>query len=270
VSHTKYWRNELKLLDGKTFVVMGLAPSGIALAIGQEIVRQGGSVVYGVQSERHFSLMKRRGFSTDEIAHIEGQNVLFCDVTDTDQIRSFAAELTARDWAIHGLVHSIAFANPNTMLGDSLFEATNEDIATAIQVSAASLVQVMAYLKGVLVPPASVVALTFESQRVMPNYAWMHVCKAALEAEVRGLAVELGPNVRVNAISAGPLDTMSAKAIPDFDRVAEPWAARAPLGWDIETGRELVAEAACELLGSLRGVTGQVLRVDGGFHLKMF
>lgn len=257
-------------LEGKTIVVMGLAPRGIALCVGQEIVRRGGRVIYGVQSDRHFELMKRRGFTPDELAHVESQTVLPCDVTDRDQLRSFTAELTAGDWAIHGLVHAVAYANPKTMLGDDLFEAKPADMATAMEISAASLIRVMEYMKMVLALPASVVTLTFESQRVMPNYGWMHLCKAALEAAVRGLAVQLGPDIRVNAISSGPLDTASAKAIPGFGDVLEPWANRSPLGWDTETGRTLVAGATCDLLGSLEGVTGQVIRVDGGFHLTMF
>lgn len=255
-------------LEGKTIVVMGLAPQGIAIAIGQQVVARGGRVIYSVQSSRHFDLMKRRGFGPEELHHLEGERVFPCDVTDKGQIQSFFDEIGE---PVSGLVHCLAFANPKTMLGDSLFEADPEDIASAFDISSASLVHVMKHARRIMVNPSSVVAMTFESERILPGYAWMHHCKAALDAAVRGLAYELGgEGIRVNAISAGPLDTMSAKAVPGFEKVIEPWDKRSPIGWDYNKGRQWIAQAACDLLGSLDGVTGQVLKVDGGFHLSMF
>ncbi|MDP3992783.1 MAG: SDR family oxidoreductase [bacterium] len=258
-------------LQEKTVVVMGLAPRGIAIAIGQEVVARGGRVIYSVQSDRHFKLMKHRGFSSEELEHIEKQRVCPCDVTDKSQIQLFFENIGEIGEWVDGLAHCLAFAKPKTMLGDSLFEANSEDIASAFDVSAASLVHVMKYAQPYMRSPSSVVALTFESQRILPGYAWMHHCKAALDAAVRGLAYELGgEGIRVNAVSAGPLDTMSAKAIPGFEKILEPWDNRSPLGWNFGTGRHLVAQAACDLLGSLEGVTGHILPVDGGFHLSMF
>lgn len=257
--------------SGKTIVIMGLAPGSIAIAIGRKVAQHGCQVIYSVQSDRHLELMKRRGFTPEERYHVENSRVIACDVTDHGQIKSFAAELSSVTGPISGLVHSLAFANKDTMLGDDLFNATQQDVANAVDISAASLIHVVRYMKDILSKPASVVTLTFESQRVLPGYGWMHMCKSSLEAAVRGLAYQLGSEgVRVNAISAGPLDTMSAKAIPGFEKILEPWNDRSPLGWDYTTGRRWIAQTTCDLLWSLDGVTGQVLKVDGGFHLSMF
>ena len=113
----------------------------------------------------------------------------------------------------------------------------------------------------------SLVALDFDATVAWPVYDWMGVAKAALEATARYLARDLGPQgIRVNLISAGPLDTVAAGGIPGFEGLAGAWREQAPLGWDSEDARP-VADAACFLFSDLaRAITGEILHVDGGFH----
>lgn len=260
-------------LTKKKFVVMGLSPSGLAISIGHEVVRRGGELIYTVESDRLLRIMMRKGFSDEEKVHLDldGVSVFPCDVERHEDIEAFHNQLLVAEVRIDGLVHCMAFADKDTMLGETLFNAGQGDVAKSFDISASSLVHIMARMKNLMNNPASVVAMTFESQKVMPRYTWMHMCKAALEAAVRVLADELGKDgIRVNAVSAGPLDTMSAKAIPDFDKVLGPWDARSPLGWDFQKGRKWVAQAACDLLGSFEGMTGQVLKIDGGCNITMF
>jgi enoyl-[acyl-carrier protein] reductase I len=114
---------------------------------------------------------------------------------------------------------------------------------------------------------ASVVGLDFDATVAWPVYDWMGVAKAALESVARYLARDLGPvGVRVNLVSAGPLETLAAGGIPGFDQLAGVWESQAPLGWDVRDPAP-VAAAVCFLLSELsRGMTGEILHVDGGFH----
>ena len=153
-------------------------------------------------------------------------------------------------------------------LVDSDLASWQEDLARALTVSVSSLPALVGAVGPLLGRGASIVALTFESVRVVPGYGWMGPLKAALEASVRGLAVELGPRgVRVNALSAGPLRTTAGSAIPGFDQMAEDWERRAPLGWDAGDASAVARTATVLLSDWLPATTGQVLRSDGGASL---
>ena len=142
------------------------------------------------------------------------------------------------------------------------------DLERAFTTSTASLPALVGALLPLLSRDASVVALSFDTSRIHPGYGWMGPLKAALEASVRSLAVELGPSgIRVNALSTGPLRTPAASAIPDFELLANKWVRRAPLGWDPDDA-EAVARSAVVLLSNwLPATTGQVIRADGGAGL---
>ena len=147
-------------------------------------------------------------------------------------------------------------------------ETSRAGFALALDVSAFSLVAAARHLAPVLNAGAGIVTLTYlGSTRVMPNYNVMGVAKAALEASVRYLASDLGPRgVRVNAISAGPIKTASARAIQGFSRILDVMAERAPLRRNTDPAE--VADAAVFLVSPLaRGITGEVLFVDNGFHI---
>jgi enoyl-[acyl-carrier protein] reductase I len=149
-----------------------------------------------------------------------------------------------------------------------MFEATRQDVLTAFEISAASLAFVAGAAREKFTRGGSIVALSFDSQNVYPNYNWMGVCKAALEACARYLARDLGAiGVRVNSLSAGPQKTMAATHIPGFNRISDEWPGRSPIGWDLDNDRHAVADSAVYLLSDLsKRVTGELLHVDGGFH----
>jgi enoyl-[acyl-carrier protein] reductase I len=247
---------------GNTYVVMGLLNTdSIAYAAGKMIEEMGGKVIYTVQSER----MKRIFFDrspdlTDEekaAMHIE-----YCDVTVENEVRN----LFEKTGPIHGVLHSIGFANPKTCLGDHMYTAAYEDIKQAFHISCASLATVSHFALEKMEHGGSIVTLSFESQVAFPYYNWMGVNKAALEALVRALAREYGrEHVRVNAISAGPLATKAAKSIPHFAHLAKTWRQMSPLPWDVLKDKQEVANSVVFLLGKYsKKITGQTIYVDGG------
>jgi enoyl-[acyl-carrier protein] reductase I len=195
--------------------------------------------------------------------------VLELDVNSPADLERVRDELAERWDGLDGLLHAIAFA-PADALGGRFLDAPAESALTAFQTSAVSLRSLTVALMGLLEASpdgASVVGLDFDASVAWPVYDWMGVAKAGLEAVSRYLARDLGPRgIRVNLVSAGPLETLAAGGIPGFDRLAESWRSQAPLGWDV-TDTSPVAGTVCYLLSSLsRGMTGEILHVDGGYH----
>jgi enoyl-[acyl-carrier protein] reductase I len=193
--------------------------------------------------------------------------VLEMDVTDVRQVRAAAAAVHERWDSLDGVVHAIGFA-PEDCLGGHFLETPWESVATAMHVSAFSLKTLAAEFVPLM--PATggaVVSLTFDATLAWPLYDWMGPAKAALEAVGRYLARDLGRrHVRVNTLSAGPLETMAAKSIPGFGTLKDAWAGQAPLGWDAADAGP-VADAAVFLLSEMaRGISGEVIHVDGGYH----
>ncbi|WP_257210883.1 SDR family oxidoreductase [Actinomyces ruminis] len=148
--------------------------------------------------------------------------------------------------------------------------ARQRSLTTAFTTSAVSLPALIDAARPLLAPRAAVVALTFDTGHVHPGYGWMGPLKAALEASVRALAVELGSaGVRVNAISAGPLVTPAASAIPGMETLAAHWEAAAPLGWDRHDAAPVARTAVALLSDWLPATTGQVIHADGGATLPL-
>ena len=159
--------------------------------------------------------------------------LLEVDVTDDDHLAGLADQLGEHVDRLDGLVHSLAFANPETALGGKFLSTPWADVSTALQVSAYSLASLTMACKPLLGPTASVVGLTFDARVSWPVYDWMGVAKAALESTSRYLARYLGPEgVRVNLVAAGPLETLAKKAIGGAEEFNDVWATRAPIGWD--------------------------------------
>jgi enoyl-[acyl-carrier protein] reductase I len=195
--------------------------------------------------------------------------VLELDVNNPADLERVRDELTARWDSLDGILHAIAFA-PADALGGRFLDAPTESALTAFQTSAVSLRSLTVALLGLLEAApdgASVVGLDFDASVAWPVYDWMGVAKAGLEAVSRYLARDLGPRgIRVNLVSAGPLETLAAGGIPGFEQLAASWESQAPLGWDV-TDTSPVAGTVCYLLSSLsRGMTGEILHVDGGYH----
>jgi enoyl-[acyl-carrier protein] reductase I len=168
---------------------------------------------------------------------------------------------------LDGVVHSIAFGNPETILGGKFLDGPWPDVAQALQVSAYSLKALTMACRPLMGEGSAVVGLTFDATVAWPAYDWMGVAKAALESTSRYLARDLGPQgIRCNLVSAGPLKSLAAKAIPGFESLESMWSDRAPLGW-VETDLEPTARAVCALLSDLfPATTGEIVHVDGGYH----
>jgi enoyl-[acyl-carrier protein] reductase I len=193
--------------------------------------------------------------------------VLELDVTDDDHLAALADAVREHVDGLDGVVHSIAFGNPETILGGKFLDGPWPDVAQAVQVSAYSLKALTMACRPLMGEGSSVVGLTFDATIAWPAYDWMGVAKAALESTSRYLARDLGPDgIRCNLVSAGPLRSMAAKAIPGFEDLESLWSDRAPLGW-VETDLEPTARAVCALLSDLfPATTGEIVHVDGGFH----
>jgi len=249
--------------SGATYVVMGLLDAdSIAFAIGKTLQSFGAKVIYTVQSER----MKKIFFDRSKKLTEEDRadlDIRFCDVTVEEEVENL---FNGIEGAISGLVHSIAYSNPKTCLGEEFHTDAIDDLTKGFHISAVSLATVTKYVQPKMVGGGSVVALTFASERAFAFYNWMGVNKAALEAVVRGLARRHGKDkVRVNAVSAGPVFTIAAKHIPGFEELGQTWAKSSPLNWDPKNAQPEVAGAVSFLLGPYsKQITGQTLYVDGG------
>jgi enoyl-[acyl-carrier protein] reductase I len=178
-----------------------------------------------------------------------------------------AAQLGEHVDHLDGLVHSLAFANPETALGGKFLSTPWSDVGTALQVSAYSLASLSMACKPLLANPASVVGLTFDATVSWPVYDWMGVAKAALESTCRYLARYLGPEgIRVNLVAAGPLETLAKKAISGADTFNEVWGQRAPLGWDPKDITPTAKAVVALLSDFFPRTTGEMIHVDGGLH----
>ncbi|MGH9478642.1 MAG: enoyl-ACP reductase FabI [Terriglobales bacterium] len=251
-----------ELMHGKNVLVMGVANRwSLAYAIAEALAREGARLALTYQAER-----VRR--SVEELAHgLGAAAVLPCEVTDDAALAALFEALAREPGSLHGVVHSLAFAQKEDL--DRPFAQTSRaGFQQALEVSAYSLVSVARSAAPLMAGGGSIVTLSYlGAQRVVPNYNVMGVAKAGLEACVRYLASELGPaGIRVNAISAGPVKTASARAIRNFNSILDLVAERAPLR-RVPAPAE-VADAALFLLSDLgRGVTGDTLYVDAGYHI---
>ena len=250
------------ILKGKNILVAGVTMNtSIGYRVAEIAQAEGANVVVS-NFGRAMSLTAR------VLKRLEPEPPLIeLDVTDPDHLARLAGLLGEHFDHLDGVVHSIAFANPETALGGKFLSTPFSDVSTSVQVSAYSLVSLVMAVQPLLVPNSSVVGLTFDGRVAWPAYDWMGVSKAALESATRYLARYLGPDgVRVNLVAAGPLDTIAKKAIPGAEAFNDIWSERAPLGWD-PTDSEPTARAVVALLSDwFSATTGEMIHVDGGLH----
>lgn len=258
-----------KLLEGKTALVLGVANRwSLAYAIAQAYQREGARLLLTYQGERLQKTVEELGTS------LEAAKVFECDVANDQHLAQLTETLAAEE-RLDAVVHSIAFAN-QADLSRSFVETSRDGYILAQNISAYSMVAVARAtapkMTGTNASKAqgggAMITLTYlGSTRVVQNYNVMGVAKAALEASVRYLASDLGPqNIRVNAISAGPVKTAAARGVKDFSKILDAVEAHAPMRRNVTPGE--VGDAAVFLASDLgRGVTGDVLFVDAGYHL---
>lgn len=250
-----------QLMNGKTALILGVANRwSLAYAIGQAFRREGAKLLLTYQGERQKQTVEELGHDLDAAA------IFDCDVSkDADLARLTE---TAREHApLDAVVHSIAFANRED-LSRPFVETSREGFSLANDVSAYSLVALARAAAPLMTNGGSLTTLSYlGATRVATNYNVMGVAKAALEASVRYLASELGAqNIRVNAISAGPVKTTSARGVKDFGKMLDAVASRAPLKRNCEPAE--VGDTAVFLASDLgRGVTGNVIFVDAGYQI---
>ncbi len=248
------------LLEGRTALVLGIANKwSLAYAIAGAFRREGARLLVTYQGERQRETVVGLG------KELSAERVLACDVSQNDELERVAGALKGD--RLDAVVHSIAFADRED-LARPFHQTSRSGFLLAQDVSVYSLVSLARVLSPLMTQGGSITTLTYlGSSRVIPNYNVMGVAKAALEAAVRYLASDLGPRgIRVNAISAGPVNTVSARAIKDFPGILDLVAARAPLRRNTDPAE--VADAAVFLASDLgRGVTGNVLFVDAGFQI---
>jgi enoyl-[acyl-carrier protein] reductase I len=249
----------------KTAVIFGLANKrSIAWAIALKLQEAGWRLAITFQNERLEQEAK------DLIADLPGAAGFMCDVSQDDQIAKLFEDLNARYGVLHGLVHSVAFAPAEELKGEFL-NTTREGFRMAHDISVYSLVAVARAAAPLMTSGGGIVTLTYYgAEKVVPKYNVMGVAKAALEASVRYLAYDLGPrNIRVNAISAGPIKTLAARGIPGLGDLLRLHAERAPLKRNVDPA-EVGGTAAFLLSDAGSGITGETLYVDCGYNIMGF
>ncbi len=247
------------LLEGKKLLITGvLMDSSIAFHVARLAQEQGAEVVltsFGRTMKITSTIAKRLPVTPP---------VVELDVANDDDLGALADRVKEHVPHLDGVVHSIGFAPQGAF---NFMEATWEDVATAVQISAFSLASLTRAALPLMTEGSSVVGLTFDARYAWPVYDWMGVAKAAFESTNRYLARDMGPKgIRCNLVSAGPIRTTAAKSIPGFERFEEDWGSRAPLGWDVNDA--VPAAQACAVLLSdwFPATTGEIVHVDGGFH----
>ena len=259
------------LLSGRKGVILGVANKrSIAWAIAKAAHDHGAELALTYANDRFKEGVVDLGTS------LGVKHYFPCDVARDEEIESLAAQLKATFGTLDFVVHAVAFAKKEELAG-GFVDTSREGYRIAQDISSYSLTALCRALRPLLVRSeggpgggertSSVLTLTYlGGQRVVPNYNVMGVAKAALEASVRYLAADLGPDgIRVNAVSAGPIKTLSAAGVSSFSTLLDQMPERAPLRKNVTT--EEVADASIFLLSEMaRGVTGEVLFVDAGFH----
>ncbi|MCA1682498.1 MAG: enoyl-ACP reductase FabI [Actinobacteria bacterium] len=251
------------LVEGRRLLITGVLTEGsIAYAVAERAQAEGAQIV--------LTGFGRGMRITQRIANrlSDPPDVLELDVNDPAQIEAVAAEIESRWGALDGVLHAIAFA-PEDALGGRFLDTPAESAQIAFMTSAYSLKALAAAFADLLErgEHGSIVGLDFDARVAWPAYDWMGVAKAGLESVNRYLARDLGARgVRSNLVSAGPIKTIAAGSIPGFEILAGAWDRQAPLEWNPRDAGP-VADACLFLLSGLaRGVTGEIVHVDGGYH----
>lgn len=251
------------LLEGKKLLITGVLTDDSIAWHTARVAQEEGAEIVCTGFGRGLRLTER---SVQRLP--EECDVLELDINEPSHVEAVANDLDSRWGKVDGALHAIAFA-PDDALGGNFLNTPAESAQTAFTVSAFSYKTLAVGLLPLMEKTGggSLVAMDFDNSQAWPAYDWMGVAKSALQSVTRYLARDLGShNVRVNAVSAGPLGTVAAKSIPGFATFDQVWKDRAPLTWDT-TDPDPVARMVCVLLSDWAPMTtGEIVHVDGGFH----
>ncbi|OCS92438.1 enoyl-ACP reductase FabI [Caryophanon latum] len=251
-------------LSNKTYVVMGVANErSIAWGVAKRLLEEQATVIFTYRKDRSKSKIDKL------LADYANSNTatFMCDVNSDESIQQAFTQIGEQYGQIDGVVHSVAFANAED-LRTNFINTSRDGYAFAQDTSAYSLVAVAKAAQPYFTPNASIVTMSYlGAERVLPGYNVMGVAKAALEAAMRYLAYDLGEQgVRVNAISAGAIRTLAAKGVPSFNDILHKVEEQSPLRRN--TNQAEVADMTLVMLSPLsRGVTGETIYVDSGYHI---
>jgi enoyl-[acyl-carrier protein] reductase I len=256
-------RESSKLLQGKKIAIFGVANKwSIAWGITQSLSAAGAQIILTYLDDRTEDKVRALAETLDNPL------ILPCDVTQDNQVEAVFEKIKKEYGKLDGLIHAIAFAKKEELEG-SFVKTSREGFRLALDVSAYSLISLARAAAPLMEgSDGSIVTLTYMgSQRVIPNYNVMGVAKAALETSVIYLAAELGEKrIRVNGISAGPINTLAARGISGFQTLSKYAGEKAPLRRNVEASE--VGDSALYLCSPLsRGVTGEILYVDAGYNI---
>jgi enoyl ACP reductase len=251
------------LLEGKRLLITGIQTDASIAWHTARIAQEEGAQIVCTGFGRGLRLTERAVQRLPEEC-----DVLELDVNDPADVDAVAADLQRRWGGVDGALHAIAFA-PQDALGGNFLTAPAESAQIAFTTSAFSYKTLAVALLPLMEASGggSLVTLDFDNQQAWPIYDWMGVAKSALQSVTRYLARDLGPkNIRVNAVSAGPLATVAAKSIPGFEILHDAWNRRSPIAWDVYDPTP-VAKMVCLLWSDWApATTGEIVHVDGGFH----
>lgn len=251
------------LLEGKNILVTGVTMrTSIAYAVVEIAQREGANVVVSAAG-RAVAPATRAISKLDTIPPI-----IELDITDPAHLASLPEKLAEHfDGGLDGIVHSIAYADPEKALGGAFLSTDWETVGNALHISAYSLQALTMAAKPMLNRGAGIVGLTFDATVSWPSYDWMGVAKSALESTSRYLARYLGPDgIRCNLVAAGPVDTVAKKAIPGAHSFNDIWAERAPLSWNAADAVPSAKAVVALLSDWFPATTGEMVHVDGGLH----
>src|SRR5512142_3066789 len=252
-------------LEGRNVVVFGVANKrSIAWAIAQHLQQAGAKLAITYQNER------LRAEAEEMIQALPDSEAFQCDVSSDDEIAQLFDKLKARYGKLHALVHSVAYA-PAEELKNAFHLTSREGFRIAHDVSVYSLIALTRAAAPLMTEGGSVVTMSYiGAEKVVPNYNVMGVAKAALECTVRYLAWDLGPqNIRVNAISAGPIKTLAARGISGLSEMLKSHADRSPLKRNVDVD-EVAATATFLCSNGGTGITGETIYVDCGYNIMGF
>jgi enoyl-[acyl-carrier protein] reductase I len=250
------------LLTGKKGLIMGLANDrSIAWGISQECFNHGADLVFSYQGDT------LKGRVQPLAASVGSDFLIACDVTNQDSLKSLFQQINEKWGKLDFIVHAIAFSDKEELKGRYV-DTSLANFSNTMNISCYSLAAVAKYGSELMVDGGSIITLSYYgAEKAIPNYNVMGVAKAALEASVRYIAVDLGTdNIRINAISAGPIRTLAASGISDFKSVLQWTEDNSPMKKNVDI--QDIGRTAVYLLSNLSsGVTGEVIHVDSGYHV---